>query len=143
MIGAVATRLSPMRAVSCPMCEPIFDTLLREKTAPHELQALVAVAVLALGGLVLKPSSRRERLEAWQQRQPAAPPRYDIVLPAPVLGGTALAILVALSIFGCYVYYPPPAEIFEELRIVNTEVVAAANSHDWDTVAYWLPIHED
>lgn len=41
--------------------------------------------------------------------------------------------LVALSVLGCYIYYPPPSEIFEEMRIINTEVVASASSQDWDT----------
>jgi len=41
------------------------------------------------------------------------------------------------------VYYPPPNEIFEEMRIVNTEVVASASSRDWDTALYWIPIYDD
>lgn len=118
--------------------------LLREKTASHERQALVMVALLTMLGLVLKRSRRAAGVEAWLQRQPApAASRYDVVLPAPVLGGIGLAAVVALSVFGCYVYYPPPEEIFEELRIVNTEVVASATSRDWDTAAYWIPVHKD
>jgi hypothetical protein len=118
--------------------------LLAEKTALHERQALILVALLAAGGLGLKRSGLAEPLEAWLQRQPAAAAsRYDFVLPAPLLGGAALLIVVGLSIFGCYVYYPPPAEIFEELRIVNTEVVASTTSRDWDTAAYWIPVHQD
>ena len=117
--------------------------LLVEKTAPHERQALVLVALLAAGGLVLKRSGRTEQLEAWLRRQPAAASRYDFVLPAPLLAGAALVVVIGLSIFGCYVYYPPPEEIFEELRIVNTEVVASATSHDWDTAAFWIPVQRD
>lgn len=117
--------------------------ILVDKTGPHEWQALMLVGLLALGGLILKRSGRQERLETWLARQPASPPRYDIVLPAPVLGGAALAIVVGLSVFGCYVYYPPPSEVFEETRIVNTEVVASANSRDWDTAAYWIPVQKD
>ncbi len=118
--------------------------LLVEKTAPHERQALILVALLVAGGLGLKRSGRAESLEAWLQRQPAAAAsRYDFVLPAPLLGGAALLIVVGLSIFGCYVYYPPPEEIFEELRIVNTEVVSSATSRDWDTAAYWIPVQRD
>jgi len=123
---------------------PLAWQLLGEKTAPHERQALVMVAILAASGLLLKRSGRAAGVEAWLQRRPAAAAsRYDVVLPAPVLGGVALAAVVALSVFGCYVYYPPPGEIFEELRIVNTEVVASATSRDWDTAAYWIPVHKD
>jgi hypothetical protein len=51
--------------------------------------------------------------------------------------------LLLLSVLGCYVYYPPPGDILEELRIVNTEVVASAGSQDWDTTAYWIPVQRD
>lgn len=117
--------------------------LLAEKTAPYERQALIALIALALFGLVLKRSGWIEAWEAWIRQQPAAAPQYDMVLPAPVLGGVALAGLVGLSVLGCYVYYPPPGDILEELRIVNTEVVASAGSRDWDTTAYWIPIQRD
>ena len=60
-----------------------------------------------------------------------------------VLCVVALMGLIALSVFGCYVYYPAPAEIFEEMRIVNTEVMASASSQDWDTALYWIPIYDD
>jgi uncharacterized protein len=117
--------------------------LLAKKTAPYERQALIVLVALALFGLVLKRTGWIESWETWMQQQPAAAPRYDIVLPGPVLGGVALAGLIGLSVLGCYVYYPPPGDILEELRIVNTEVVSSAGSQDWDTTAYWIPIQRD
>jgi hypothetical protein len=60
-----------------------------------------------------------------------------------MLGVIALAVLIGLSVFGCYVYYPPPREIFEEMRIVNAEVASAAYSQDWDTALYWIPVYDD
>ena len=116
---------------------------LTEKAAPHERQAFALVGLLAVGGFVLKRSGREPRLEAWLRRQPATSPRYDLVLPGPVLGGVALVLVVGLSVFGCYVYYPPPSEIFEEMRIVNTEVVSSAGSGDWEAAAYWIPVQQD
>jgi uncharacterized protein len=118
-------------------------TQLTEGTAPWERQSLMLLAALAAAGTVLKRSGRGEALERWLQRQPEKPSRYDIVLPAPVLGAAALAVLIGLSVLGCYVYYPPPGEIFEELRIINTEIAASANSRDWDTTAHWIPIQQD
>jgi hypothetical protein len=46
-------------------------------------------------------------------------------------------------VLGCYIYYPAPSEIFEEMRLINTEVVSAATSKDWESAAYWIPIYDD
>jgi len=115
----------------------------REKIAPHEIVAVFVLGLLLAAGLVLSRWDRLGRVERWLQQQPTARPRLDVVLPGPVLGGIALIGLIAVSIFGCYVYYPPPSEIFEEMRIINTEVASAASSQDWDTALYWIPIYDD
>jgi hypothetical protein len=118
--------------------------LLGEKLAAHEMVALALAASLAIAGLILaRIDPKRENVEAWLQREPETQPKYDLVIPGPVLGAIALIGLVAISVFGCYLYYPPPAEIFEEMRLINGEVVTAATSQDWDTALYWIPIYDD
>jgi uncharacterized membrane protein YraQ (UPF0718 family) len=117
--------------------------MLCEKIAPHEIVALLVAGVLLVLGLVLARWDRDGRVEQWLELQPEKQPRVDIVLPGPVLGGVALVGLIGASIFGCYVYYPPPSEIFEEMRIINVEVASAASSQDWDTALYWIPIYDD
>lgn len=116
---------------------------IQEKLAPHEMVALLAVGLIAVAGIGLRFADPRRRLEEWFARESPRPTKYDIRLHGAVLGGVAIAGLVALSVFGCYVYYPPPSEIFEELRMVNAEVVSAASSRDWDTALYWIPIYDD
>jgi len=116
---------------------------LSEKMAAHEIVALLATALLFAAGLALAHWDRDGRIEKWLERPPETQPRWDVVLPGPVLGGVALFGLIALSVFGCYIYYPPPSEIFEEMRLVNTEVAASASSEDWDTALYWIPIYDD
>jgi uncharacterized membrane protein YraQ (UPF0718 family) len=120
----------------------VFETL-RQKTAPHEAAALIAFSFLFVTGLLLARGDPDRRVEHWLEREPHEAPRRDIVLPGPVIGGIALVGLVALSVFGCYVYYPPPREIFEEMQLVNTEVVASAVSKDWDTAMHWIPVYDD
>lgn len=119
-----------------------FETL-RDGMAPHDRVALCLLLPLAVAGLFLRVFDPSRRLEAWLERSPAGAPRLDVVIPGPVLGAVALGGLVVLSVLGCYLYYPPPEEIFEELRIVNTEVLAATNSQHWDTAAYWIPHYDD
>ncbi|MGE0758188.1 MAG: permease, partial [Pirellulaceae bacterium] len=123
--------------------EAVVGTL-REKLAPHELVALGLAGALLVVGLALRRwDPRGKKVEAWLERAPDVRPRYDVVIPGPVLGLVALVGLIAASVFGCYLYYPPPSEIFEEMRLIHVEVAAAATSQDWDTALYWIPIFDD
>ena len=114
---------------------------LKEKIAPHEIVALLAAGVILAAGLALSRWDRDGRIEKWIERPQEKQPRLDVVLPGPVLGVVALAGLIGMSIFGCYIYYPPPSEILEEIRIANVEVASAASSQNWDTALYWIPIY--
>jgi uncharacterized membrane protein YraQ (UPF0718 family) len=116
---------------------------LRENTAPHEIVALAVLASFTLAGIALACCDRAGRVERWLERPPERKPRLDVVLPGRVLGIVSLAGLVVLSVFGCYVYYPSPDDVLSELQVVNTEVVSAAMSQDWDTALYWIPIYDD
>jgi hypothetical protein len=84
---------------------------------------------------------------AWLE-QPAGPPDrapgwLDLSIPAPALGGVALLGLIALSVVGCYAFYPAAAEVFEELAILKAEVLTAATSSDRKHVAHFVPIWDD
>ncbi|MBM82786.1 MAG: hypothetical protein CMJ78_19670 [Planctomycetaceae bacterium] len=122
---------------------PLAVKILREKTAPHELVSMLALSLLIVTGIVLHFCDRQRKIEAWLERQPEAPPSMDLVIPGPVLGAISLVGLIGLSVLGCYVYYPPPSEILEEMRIANTEVSSATISKDWDTAQYWIPIYDN
>lgn len=116
---------------------------LREKTSPEELISLAGLALLGVAGLILRVCDPKQRLEAWLERPPSGERRLDMVLPAPVLGVVALLAMIALSVLGCYVYYPPADEIFEEMRIADAEVFTATTSQDWDKALLWIPIYDD
>ena len=116
---------------------------LNEKAAPYEILSLIGLAGFMAGGLALKIFDPSGRLEQWLEQPAESQPKLDVVLPGPVLGGVVLAGLVASSVFGCYIYYPAPDEIFEEMRLVNIEVVTSARTKDWDTALYWIPIYDD
>ncbi|MCA9186516.1 MAG: hypothetical protein R3E01_32235 [Pirellulaceae bacterium] len=112
-----------------------------EQRSPSWSWVLVLGAVLAAGFVLT--CDRRRSVENWIEVQPKQPPRLDLVMPAPLLGAIALVGLVAVSVLGCYVYYPPPSEILEELRIVNTEVATSSLTQDRDTALYWIPVYDD
>lgn len=69
--------------------------------------------------------------------------KYDIVVPAWVLGGTSVAGLVAASVIGCYLYYPAPDELLPDLFNINTEVVLSAKNSEWEAAEKWIPYADD
>ena len=115
----------------------------------HERYALIALAVFAALGLTLRLADRSGRTEAWLERPPAggdaAKPagRYDVALPAPVLGGAALVGLAVLSVLGCFTYYPPPGESLDQLFVMQGEAMSAANAGDRAAAEEFIPVCED
>ena len=105
---------------------------LKEDIQPFERVGITVMGVLLAIGLTLRMLDRRWRIEDWLERskepESRARSRFDVTLPGPVLGGSALAVLVLLSVVGCFAYYPSPEEVFKEMSILRAEVLAAATS---------------
>jgi uncharacterized membrane protein YraQ (UPF0718 family) len=120
---------------------------LREDLLPFERVSLIALGTLAALGLSLRALDRRWRVESWLERpqEPTGRPAgwSDVAVPAPVLGGVALFGLVALSVVGCYAFYPAPAEVFEEMTILKAEVLTAATSGDRKHLEHFAPVWDD
>lgn len=133
----------------CPFAEGTANPaaltwqLLQEKIAAHETVGMATLAVFLVVGFALRMFDSQGRVETWLERQPEAMGRYDIVLSEPVLAAAALVCLVAASVFGCYVYYPPPEDILAEMSMIHADMIVAANTQDWDTALYWIPIFDD
>jgi uncharacterized membrane protein YraQ (UPF0718 family) len=116
--------------------------LILESAAPYDLVAsMMAAVILCVGGLLrwIDPTDRiTDRL-----MEGAPPLARDVILPPKVVAAAALAGLVLASIGGCYLYYPPVAEIRKEMVAINAEIFAAANSKEWETIEFWIPQQED
>jgi hypothetical protein len=88
----------------------------------------ILVLLIALGGIL--SLDRRGAIDAYLLRQPAAATRPKTIwnreLPGPLLGGLALLALLGFSIVALYVYYPTPADTFDEIRHVRADA--------WDAV---------
>jgi uncharacterized membrane protein YraQ (UPF0718 family) len=113
------------------------------KTLRHEWLGLGTLALLALAGLCLNRFDATGRIEAWLEQSPEEKLKYDLVLPPAALGAISLVGLVAFSVFGCFLYYPPVEEILADLQAVNAEVVTAANSQNWEHALLWIPFYDD
>jgi uncharacterized protein len=136
----------PFEQGSSDLPRTVFAKI-KEDVHPFERVSLTVLALLGATGLALKSLDRRWRIEDWLERprdrdaHPAS--RLDVTVPGPVLGGIALAGLVALSLVGCYAYYPAPQEVFEEMRILRGEVMTAALSGNQGHAKHFIPIWDD
>lgn len=125
---------------------PLVARKLQQETPAHEVTGLLLLLGLAAAGGTLKLLDRRWRIEDWLEGPPAVPERpgrYDVVVPGPVLGGVALVGLVSFSVFACYTFYPPARQVFEDMTVLQAEVLATARSGDRDHALHFIPHWED
>ncbi|HVC94162.1 MAG TPA: hypothetical protein VND64_10755 [Pirellulales bacterium] len=120
---------------------------LHEHLAPFEMVGTVILGGLFLTGLALRRFDGRWRIEDWLQRPPVAvshaPAWHSRPLPAPVLGGTALLGLLALSGVGCFIYYPEAKESIEQMRVIKTEALTAALGGEEELAEHWIEAWDD
>ncbi len=123
---------------------PLVVARLREDVQPFERVGLIILGSMAVAGLLLRLLDRRWSIEDWLEREPrpsgTAPSWHQASVPAPVLGVVALLGLIAVSVVGCYLYYPDPREVFEEMSILKGEVLTAAMSGDRKHAEHFLPV---
>jgi uncharacterized protein len=120
----------------------VFSQLERD-LMPHELVGLIGLAICILGGMALRGLDRSGRCEQWCAAAQGEQKRFDREVPPRVLAGVSLLGLFGLSLVGCFLYYPEPREVLNEIREVNIRIGSAAVSGDWDTIDYWIPVNED
>lgn len=122
--------------------------MLSDEAQVFELFGLAGVSLLTIGGVGLKlidPLSKiDERLT--HASGPTVDPeasKFDIVVPAPVLGAVAIAGLIVLSVVGCFVFYPPPADTLEDMKMIRAEALTYANSKDVDNAVKSIALYDD
>lgn len=104
-----------------------------------EFASFIVICVIALAGAVV-----REPVE-----QPSDSPAqrsgkgWDRDVSPGVVGATGLIGLVALSIVGCYAYYPSAEETLEEMRLARTETLSSATSGHVEEALRWLEVWEE
>ena len=115
---------------------------LKRDILPYEWYSLELLALLMVAGCVVRLADRSGRIEAWiaEVPEPTETGRMDIVVPTPVLGGLALVGLVVFSGVGCYAYYPPASEVFEEISSARVNALSPGSvSH----VAYHIDVYQE
>lgn len=120
---------------------------LRQDTQLHEIAgALFLALTISLGGF-LKWLDRRWVIETWLNQprvvasnQPAS--KWDMNVPGPVLALCGLGVIIAISIVGCFAYYPAPEEALEELKLAKTEALSGVMSRHFEHTLHWIPVCE-
>ena len=132
---------------SAPNVQWMFRHQLAESALAYEQIALSILVFMGLCGLADRFLLRRIDLEEWLSRSSVSHTsdsrRLDLYLPSSVLGLVVIFGLVAASIAGCFIYYPPPAETLEEMRYVRAEAMSAVASRDKLTATRNLERYEE
>lgn len=108
----------------------------------HSLRLLLG---LCAAGALIRLADRRGRIERWISAEPNEVSKLtmDVVLSPAVIGMVCLAGLVAMSIVGCYAYYPSPEEVLAEMHIVRGEALSAAHTGDKAQTEYWVDVYSE
>ena len=111
-----------------------------QEKGTYGLKFLGGLVVL---GIVFRMVELRWDLSSWFKSREETPSDWDIALPPWIIGLVACAGLVALSVVGTFIYYPPPESLLDDLSAINANCVVAANSSDWEGVEKWVPFCDD
>jgi hypothetical protein len=119
---------------------------LRQDARAYETVALGGCAVLLAAGLGLRwkdPDGEWEQFLERAAPTTAADAWWNAHVPGPVLGVVALAGLVALSVVGCYAYYPPAEQTLEDLQMVHADALTYALSKQADSAMQSIERYDD
>lgn len=132
-----ATPFAPQTALSV---EAIWAAAMR----PFQLFEMIGFGMLALvaaTGLAFRKFGIDE--SRFRSAQAAELASYDRLVPPSVLGGTLLVGLIAVSVVGCFAYYPPAKVCLEEISVARGEAYSAARTGNVDQALHWVEQIED
>jgi len=110
----------------------------------YEWWSLQLLGGMMVCGLLVRVADRNGALERWITQTPTQEgAKLDTVIPGWVLGVLSLIGLVIFSVVGCYAYYPPASEVFEEMRIAKGEALSAGLTGDATHAEYWIDVYQE
>ncbi len=109
----------------------------------NEYGGTYLLAFLMVSGIAFNLISRFKDLESWYRTTGNEAPKYDAILPGWVLSIVMIAVLIGVSIVSCFVYYPPPQEVIEDMIFINTDCVVFARTQKWETAEKRIQMCDD
>jgi len=111
----------------------------------NELGGTFLLLAMIVVGALSSVASRTFDVEAWLLKETESTNSgLEIVIPGWILGVVSVCGLVITSVIGCYLYYPPPEDLLNnQLSVINTDAVAAANTKQWEAAEKWIPYADD
>ena len=109
----------------------LVEGKLWDRAGAQELVGLGGVALLLVVGMIMRlinavvtwHGGKPWTVLDWLSQPPRRPrPRWDWIIPTKVLAVMTLVGLIVLSVVGCYIYYPPPGDLFTEMLSVRSDV---------------------
>jgi uncharacterized protein len=122
--------------------------LLSDGAQAYEMLALAGVVALLCGGGVLRSKDPSGRIERYLTKDGTDSIHHTSSLlhanvPGPVLGAVGILGLVALSIVGCFIFYPPPGQTLEDMTMAKVDVLSAALSKDVENTSKSIQSYDD
>lgn len=114
---------------------------LKREAALFEWVGLGCVAVLLVVGVALRVSDPEGKLDTFlseRHNDPSSSSALNKEVPVPVLCAVAIAGLVAASVLGCFVYYPPPEETLQDIQMVRAEALTYAIQKDVENAVRYI-----
>ncbi len=114
----------------------------------YEVTSLAAVMLFFAVGLALKYWDPEHRIEAAlaepaDSAATAEPSWLDVTVPGPVLGATAIVGLIALSVIGCFVYYPSPDQTLEDMVYAKADALSYASGKEVEKAVKSIERYDD
>lgn len=106
----------------------------------HALKILFGCLVV---GLIVRLSAGADRYKQWVESGENENLKADFIIPSHVLGGIVVASLIAFSVIGCFIYYPAPEEVLEEMADAKTEALYAARHSNMEEASRKIAIYAD
>lgn len=109
----------------------------------HEFGGSPVLLGMLILGVIFFAMERLTGINRWIESVSQRNKKLDIVLPNYVITTVTLVGLIAVSIIGCYVYYPSKRVALKEMTVFNVEAVVAARSGNYEGAAKWISYQED
>jgi len=131
---------TPFASASGLTWQSVRDTAFRPVQI-FEWAGFAGLAFFALFGAIFRFAQIDE--QRFASDQPTELASYDMIVSKSVLGFTMLVGLIALSVVGCFAYYPPAKVCLDEISVARGEAFSAARSGNVEHALHWIEQIED